>query len=276
MSASSEEEVRDVYAYFGRAYYFSEVILRGLCNLYALSQIPEKGGMTRPRMEEHLLNAYSFTLGKIANHVLEIMPNILSEQVQSAIDKRNFLAHHFWFERIHLISTSAGAQQLIEELTAYSEMFQQLDLEIENFSEPYYQKAGITEDTIRMAIKATMLGDYGEPIVQKRRFGKKETIVGVFDVPIDGDGTTLIFQTKDGELWQLCDGGLGWTAYSKVDSDWSSAMVFNDLLPAQINPRPRYKVPWHYEIDFGRGVTLVVRPGSQSSQFQWSIRRRES
>jgi hypothetical protein len=34
------EDIKEVYARFGLAYYYAEVLHRGLCNLYLLSQLP--------------------------------------------------------------------------------------------------------------------------------------------------------------------------------------------------------------------------------------------
>ncbi len=46
MEASSDE-AKELYARFGLAYYYAEVLHRGLCILYAFSRMPERGGMTR-------------------------------------------------------------------------------------------------------------------------------------------------------------------------------------------------------------------------------------
>lgn len=57
-SEPTSEEVKELYARFGLAYYLAEVLHRGLCNLYCLSQLPEVGPVTRPRVEEHLRTAF--------------------------------------------------------------------------------------------------------------------------------------------------------------------------------------------------------------------------
>ena len=270
---ASSEEVKEVYARFGLAYYHAEVLHRGLCNLHALSRIPERGGMTGPRLAELLSEAYSSTLGRIVNLVLPILPEALVAKLQDAIARRNFLAHHFWFERIHLTTTSEGTRQLVAELTAYSKVFQELDGEIEKCTESYQGRAGITDERLREALEATLRGEDSGPLIQQRRLRKEEFVVGVYEAPIDGGGSTLVFQTKDGELWQLCDAGLGWTAYDQVAADWRPAEPLQDGLPAHINPRPLVKAPWSYEISFARGVSLIVCPGAGSNQFRWGIRR---
>lgn len=270
----TSDEVKKVYACFGLAYYHAEVLHRGLCNLYVLSRIPDKGGTTRPRIAEHLTDAYSATLGRIVSLVLPLLPDGLVTQLQLAIDQRNFLAHHFWFERIHLTSTSEGVRELLEELGQYSRVFQQLDVEVEKHSEPFHERAGITQDTIREALEATLRAEDSWPVLTQRRPQKEEVVVSAYEVPLEADGSTLILQTQDGVLWQLCDAGLGWTAYDQVGAEWRPAKAIDQLLPAHINPRPRVEAPWQYEIFLGQGASLVVQPGIERNNYRWGVRRK--
>jgi len=94
-------------------------------------------------------------------------------------------------------------------------------------------------------------------------------------VPISGGGTTLIFETDDHALWQLCDVGLGWTRYEQVGADWRSAEPFRDLLPARIRPRPGSTAPWEYDIVFGPKATLIVRLAPDRKNFTYRLRRKD-
>jgi hypothetical protein len=91
---STEEEVKEVYARFGLAYYFSEVLHRGLCNAYALAPFESEEDVNRLRIEERLDLAWSTTLGQIAQHMEETgLPEDLIDRLGKAVDKRNSLAH---------------------------------------------------------------------------------------------------------------------------------------------------------------------------------------
>jgi hypothetical protein len=57
------DEVKEVYARFGLAYYMAEVVHRGLCNLCCASRTPKDGPIIGPRVEEHLRTAFETTLG---------------------------------------------------------------------------------------------------------------------------------------------------------------------------------------------------------------------
>jgi hypothetical protein len=271
MEASSDE-VKEVYARFGLAYYYAEVLHRGICNLYAFSRIPERGGMTRPRFEEYLSEAFSSTLGQILSRVVPLLPEQLVARLEAALDRRNFLAHRFWYERIELMTTSEGVSQLIGELSECTEEFQLLNADIEECVEPFMSRAAVTDDMVQQALASLLRGEPEEAMIRQRRPKKHEVIVAVYDVPVEGAGSALIFQADDATLWQLCDAGLGWTPYDQVEATWRPAEAFSSLLPAPINPRPPMEKPWYFEIPFGHGATLVVRPGRERQQFRWRIR----
>lgn len=59
----TEELIKEVYTTFGLAYYFSEVIHRGLCNIYAFASFGSREDITIPRVDEKLSLVYSLTLG---------------------------------------------------------------------------------------------------------------------------------------------------------------------------------------------------------------------
>ena len=95
-SEPTSDDVKEVYARFGLAYYHAEVLYRGLCNLYCASQVPPTGPMTRHRVEEHQRIASEMTLGQLLPRLDPILPPPLQERLADALERRNFIAHHFW------------------------------------------------------------------------------------------------------------------------------------------------------------------------------------
>lgn len=67
----SDELVRELYARFGLAYYHSEVLHRGLCIILAMSALPRRDLITRPRVEEKLAQTFSLTLGEVVRELEE-------------------------------------------------------------------------------------------------------------------------------------------------------------------------------------------------------------
>ena len=113
----SSDDIKEVYTRFGLAYYHGEVLHRGLSILYALSSLPETGG-TSPRFAELLGEAFTSTLGRVVNLVSHLFDKGELEELRAAVDARNSLAHHFWFERIHLLATDAGVADHFEQAQA--------------------------------------------------------------------------------------------------------------------------------------------------------------
>lgn len=273
-SEPTSDDVKEVYARFGLAYYHAEVLYRGLCNLYCASQVPPTGPVTRHRVEEHLRTASEMTLGQLLSRFKTILPQPLFERFARALERRNFIAHHFWYERIHLMATVAGITAMLAELAQDTELFQELDKEVEKIIEPLFARVGLIPELFVMAFNDLKSGKAGalDPLHGQRMPRKQETVVQVFNVPTASGHTVLVFQTDDGLLWQLCDAGLGWSPYDHVDPSWPVAQKFTALLPARINPRPKAAAPWTFEIPFGRQVSLAVSPGKQAGQVLYILR----
>lgn len=252
-SEPTSDDVKEVYARFGLAYYHAEVLYRGLCNLYCASQTPPTGPVTRHRVEEHLRSASEMTLGQLLPKLESLLPSPLPERLADALKRRNFIAHHFWYERIHLIPTLTGIETMLAELAQDTELFQELDMEIEKITEPLHARFGLTPELFAMAFNNIKSGRAQalEPLDSQRMPRKQETVVKVFNVPTASGHTLLVFQTDDGLLWQLCDEGLGWSPYDHADPSWPLVEKLADLLPARINPRPKTSAPWTFEIPFG-------------------------
>jgi hypothetical protein len=267
----SDALVKDVYAYFGRAYYFSECLHRELCNADLLSAGPRLYELTRPRAEEMLVIAYSRTLGKALEAVAPLLPEDLYQRLRSGVETRNFLAHRFWFERVHMMSTNDGLELLIIELSEIAEKFQALDAEVTLFFRKQWDELGVTDEVLNKALDAVLAGE-DEPLPTQRRPAKREQIVRSWNVPTEDGGTQLILESDDGALWQFSDVGLGWTRAIHPETTWTINTVLQEHLPATVNPRPKDSPPWHYDIVFDSGPVLWVRRGQTPRTFRWGLR----
>lgn len=218
------------------------------------------------------------TLGQLLPKLEPILPPPLQERLAHALERRNFIAHHFWYERIQLIATLAGTEAMVTELAQDTELFQKLDREIEKITEPLHTRVGLTPELFVMAFNDIKSGRAGalDPLHSQRMPRKQETVVKMFNVPTASGHTVLVFQTDDGVLWQLCDAGLGWSPYDHFAPSWPSADKFAELLPARINPRPKTSAPWTFEIRFGAHATLAVYPGQNPGQVIYRLRKRDS
>jgi len=227
--------------------------------------------MTRPRLEEKLTYAYSLTLGQVANEVKDLLPPELQQRLRVALAKRNFLAHHFWFERIHMMCDEHGLLQTRQELLDLCALFDGLDDEIAAYFKPKYESFGITEDVIARSLRRLLSGEPGKPLMSHRRIRKQERIVRVWDVQVGNGQIMQVFETDDGCLWQLCDIGLGWTCFEKPAPNWVLNQVVQKYLPATINPRPSISEPWTYGFPLAKAAILWVKPGKRNQSYTWGV-----
>ena len=267
------EEVREVYAQFGLAYYFSECLQSGICNLLSLCDLGDPAMMTRARMDERLAAAYALTMGEAIKQASQHIPSDLHGKLLKALEVRNFLAHKFWFERCHRMYQSHHIHLLISELHSFTELFQQVDAEMSEISKERRASLNITEEKIELmslqiisgSDKATIPGK--NLLVQRNRLLKRrQKLTKVWDA-----GPSLVFQLADGSLWQPCELGLGWSSFDQVQEGWTVNTKLAAHLPAEIIPRPADCQPWSYSFELKGGTKLVLEPGDLPASFRWRL-----
>lgn len=261
---------REVYAYFGLAYYLSECVHRGLVNVYAVLPFTPKTA-TRPRIEERTMTAERWTLGELVTHTKPLLPVELHSRMDWTVQKRNFLAHGFWYERIHLMSSETGKNELLAELQQAENQFRQLNEDIDATVFAHWRQLGITDAHLEEAINEVRNG-VPEEATPTRAIPKTEETIEMKRVwVLQGRGSsTLMFQSTADEIWQLCDVGLGW-CYSEPDSSWKP---FDELtLPAKIVARPKSAKPWSYKLHVSTGALICVGLDEKSGKYTWRIER---
>jgi hypothetical protein len=268
---TQEQLVKEVFAQFGAAYYHSEVLHRGLCNIYALATFEKAEDITRPRIEEKLALAFSLTLGQIVEKTKGVFSGGMQRRLEVALDKRNYLAHRFWFERSPLMFSEPDLLGLRQELLELTNLFGELDEAITESLDPRRQAMGLTDDLIQELFDKLIAGEPDEPLISQRLLKKQERIVRVWDVKVGDNLVTQIFETEDGCLWQFCDVGFGWTRLEKPAPEWTINERLQEYLPANINPRPSITEPWNYEFHLAKGAVLWVKRGKRERSYTWGI-----
>jgi hypothetical protein len=257
------ELVHDVFAAFGRAYFFSECLSRELANLCVITSIPDHRDALSPRYEEEFRRAFSLTLGQLIDRAAPYIDEQHSDDLARALQLRNHLAHHFWYERAHLMFSESGLNSLGEELQEMGTFFHSLDREITAEALPRYEAKGLTEEKIAEHTWEVVSGRPYQPLPTQRYPAKRERVVDAWLITGDSRGVVPILVTEDGLLWQLTDIGLGWTPYDSVAPTWQPFVELSNHLPAEVVPRPKVSQPWNYDLEFSSGCRLVIRRSSQ-------------
>lgn len=274
MADPSEEQTKELFARFGLAYYQSECVHRALCNAFTIAPFPTAQGVSGPRIDERMNEAFDMTLGQLVEAIDPWTPRQLREVLDEVVERRNYLAHHFWFERCHMAHSVAGADTLLGDLMRDLELFDRADREVKAHFEPHSEALGITTVAVTAAFEDMCVQpeEWQHPQTQ-RRLRKSETIVRIWDVPIAEGESALIFELEDGSLWQLSDVGLGWTRFRTTSSSWAESALLKPYLPARINPRPADPGSWQYEVPLAYGAVLSVSLSrSRAHTYEWKLR----
>jgi hypothetical protein len=72
-----------------------------------------------------------------------------------------------------------------------------------------------------------------------------------------------VFQSADGVLWQLCDVGLGWTAFESSQPNWTTNAEIQKHLPTTVISRPSSSAHWNYNFELRNNILLSVRFSSK-------------
>ncbi len=271
--------IRELYARFGLAYYRSEVLHRGLCIIWANTGLPRRDLVTRSRIEEKLVEAFALTFGEVITKLRGSIPEEYLIQLDQALTARNFLAHHFWFDRAHLMFRSDQVKGLIEELDGYARVFNDLERDTSQWFDVKRRELGITDEALQDCMTQILSGHPEEPLPDQKtikavdkKLKQRQRLVRVWELILPAGGKPLIFETDGEELWQLCDVGLGLTQYDHPEPGWIEQSEIQHYLPAYIVPRPKISRPWEYEFQLQKGAILWIKPGKAESTFIWGIK----
>ncbi|MDP2983710.1 MAG: hypothetical protein Q8O92_10325 [Candidatus Latescibacter sp.] len=226
-----------------------------------------------------MAQTFSLTLGDVATKLEGVLPAELNAELQEAVEARNFLAHHFWFERAHLMFCVENVQQLISELDGYTELFDQLDTHVSEWSEPKYRELGLTVEVLQDGLRRILAGESQEPLPDRqsvrkleKKLSRRQCLIRVWEFTLADGLKPLIFELADGSLWQLSDVGLGWTRFRETGPGWTEHPTIKPHLPADILPRPKLTAPWDYEFTLANGAVFWVKPGRHKQTFRWGVR----
>jgi hypothetical protein len=157
-------DIRETFAYFGRAFYMASVLEVGLAHALLLGEflvevrdkiVASKGkGFDRKQYEadfdSFMDKQFALTMGNIIRRV-EKLPDFdedLRKRIVAAKDRRDFLTHHYWRERSVKFAAPEGRKQMRDELNEDAEAFGRLDQDIQAAMKPTREKLGIDDKVL--------------------------------------------------------------------------------------------------------------------------------
>ena len=156
MDNSDGEHNKTVYAYFGLAIYASQVLEHGLVNaLLVLDLIPKASAIATPetwadKVDSFYETEFKRTLGSLVRRLRDVttVSNELEELLRRALEKRNWLSHHYFRERAMEFLSVTGRDQMITELEEVRELFDAADKALDAVMKPIRQQYGYTDELL--------------------------------------------------------------------------------------------------------------------------------
>lgn len=159
------EQIKEIYAQFGLAIYFAQVLEHGLVNsLISLDLIPARHHLAKTPTEwEEELDSFSGrhfqrTMGQLMTDlrsVTSVDPNF-DVLLRNALSKRNWLAHNFFRERATEFLSVKGREIMLKEIEECRILFEDADTQLEAIVEPVRKKAGVTDELIANELQRLM------------------------------------------------------------------------------------------------------------------------
>ena len=144
------EQTREVFAHFGLAMYQAQCMERQLAIILASKYGPSPTRISRTEFENILEDLFSKTLGQLVSNIkrLSALSEDEEERLKKALEKRNWLAHRYFWERSVEFLSESGRASMIDELQDASFLFATLDEFFTNKTMEWGESFGITQQSV--------------------------------------------------------------------------------------------------------------------------------
>jgi hypothetical protein len=161
---AADDETREVYARYGLAIYFAQVVEHAVVNLMIALRLPERGGLTQRDIDQFMDEAFAMTFGRLAKELRRMgQPTRLVERdLNQARDLRNWLAHRYFRDRAVQFMSPAGRAAMLEELDDATNSFLRVNESLERLSAEIRAANNVSEDAVRQ--------EYGQLLLEVRQW----------------------------------------------------------------------------------------------------------
>ena len=154
------EQIREVYALFGLAIFQAQCLERQLALILASKYGPGLKKITKGEYEGLLESLFRKPLGHLINEIGKIteVNDEEKEQLKAALNKRNWLAHHYFWNRATEFMSVSGRTSMQRELREAIELFGALDEIYTTRTIDWGETVGISQQAIEEHMERLRLG----------------------------------------------------------------------------------------------------------------------
>lgn len=153
--------VREIYAYYGLTMYHIQCLEKTLAMLGAIVYNSNADHITREQFDAILETNFKKTLGQLIFNVKKSvnLPDDFEKKLVDALEKRNFVAHHYFWKRAMKFSHTRGQEEMLEELTQLSNYFEYIDRELDIVLRKWGYSKGVTDNSIYQVMGDMLLSE---------------------------------------------------------------------------------------------------------------------
>jgi hypothetical protein len=153
--------IREVYAYYGLTMYHIQCLERTLAMLEATVYNSNADHITKSQFDSILERNFKKTLGQLIFTIKKAidLPDNFEKKLSDALEKRNFIAHHYFWARAIKFSHTRGQEEMITELSQLSAYFEEMDKELYLVLRKWGNAKGVTDNRIYQIMGNMLLSE---------------------------------------------------------------------------------------------------------------------
>lgn len=139
---------REVYAHYGAAMLFAQVLEQGIVNALTFAQVATHEAGTQEMFQAELEVNSAVTMGRLLRRVQPFLgdDSALGEALTVALHSRNDFAHRFWVRHDRNFLSFTGREVMLAECMDAQALFQDVDQRLNPVLERYLRSLGITPE----------------------------------------------------------------------------------------------------------------------------------
>ncbi|MBC8525444.1 MAG: hypothetical protein H8D22_01035 [Candidatus Cloacimonetes bacterium] len=271
----NDYDIRECFAYFGLTIYMVQTVEKGILNSLILSY----KNITKTRYDELFAEKSQLTFGQLKREIIEkgIFNNEIVEKIDKFHEKRDWLAHNYWWDRSIEFYRDNLKYKILEELDKLTTDLEDFNNIIKESNRQFLIKKGLDPDKLFEEFASFDKTPY---IPTFKKLSKNETLIGIYLFEPEKGFQIPIFKLEDNTYWTLCESGLTSFNVTEIEKELLPLDKTIGIFPVtQFNPKPKILKEWDYEINLKKnGLYIKVQPTEINGKFvfNWTIKKHGS